>query len=496
MTFTRSSGILLHPTSLPGPYGIGDLGPPAKRWIDFLSKTGTGLWQVLPLGPTGYGDSPYQTFSTFAGNPYLISPDILLQQDLLHANDLVNIPDFREDSVAYGDVIYWKLDVLNRSYNHFRYAGKKLHKDAGLFYSQHQDWLDDYALFMALKEYHGGKSWTSWPPKYRDHDPDALNNFQEEQSFAIQRQKYFQYLFYQQWNDLRKYANDQGIQIIGDIPIFIAHDSADAWANRALFFLDENGEPTVVAGVPPDYFSKTGQLWGNPLYNWEHHAQDDFQWWIKRLQSVFSMVDIVRLDHFRGFAGYWEIPADAKTAERGRWVPGPGAAFLDRVLLEFGKLPIIAEDLGEITPDVNKLRDRFHLPGMKILLFAFDSGESNIFLPHHYIENCIVYTGTHDNDTAVGWFKRIEEGERTFAQRYLKTSGEDIAWDLIKTAWASKAIFAIAPLQDLLSLDNQARMNYPGNPQGNWCWRFSETALTDNLKKKLSEVNYLYGRKR
>ena len=493
--FNRSSGILLHPTSLPGPYGIGDIGPQARKWIDFLAESGTGLWQVLPLGPTGYGDSPYQCFSTFAGNPYLISPDALLQQGLIHKNDLVDLPDFPVDSVDFANVIHWKLDLLNRSYDRFRFeGGTKLKEEVGLFYTRHSGWLEDYALFMALKEHQGGKPWSQWPVNFRDRDHQALDHFRADQDYAIQRQKYYQFLFYQGWEDLRAYGHKMGVKIIGDIPIFIAHDSADAWTHRELFYLDESGQPIVVAGVPPDYYTKTGQLWGNPLYRWEVHARDGYSWWMERLRSAFSMVDILRLDHFRGFAGYWEVPATEKTAENGRWVPGPGEKLFKRIKDEFGDLPIVAEDLGEITPDVIQLRDKFGLPGMKILVFAFESGESNVFLPHHYHENCIVYTGTHDNDTAAGWFKRIDEGEKTFAQRYLKSSGEDIAWDLIKLAWSSKAIFSIAQMQDLLSLDNQARMNYPGNPQGNWKWRFTETDLSDRLKERLKEVNYLYGR--
>ena len=490
----RSSGVLLHPTSLPSPYGIGDLGPQARHWIDFLSETGTGLWQILPLGPTGYGDSPYQCFSAIAGNPYLISPDDLLGEGLLHSNDLTNIPNFNLERINYGDVITWKTDLLHRSYEQFRHSEEKWHQKAELFYKEQEEWLDDFAIFMALKEFHGGKPWSAWPAKYRDRAPGALESFKEERSHAFQRQKFYQFIFYKQWNKLRNYAHEKEIKIIGDIPIFIAHDSADAWTQRELLYLDPDGQPTVVAGVPPDYFSDTGQLWGNPLYRWEVHARDDYQWWIKRLKAVFSQVDIVRLDHFRGFANYWEIPADEVTAINGRWVDGPGAEFLTRIQNEFGGLPIIAEDLGEISPEVYKLRDQFNLPGMKILVFAFNSGEANEFLPHHYPENCVVYTGTHDNDTAVGWFKRIGEGEKTFAQRYLKSSGEDIAWDLIKAAWSSKAVFAIAPLQDILSLDNQSRMNYPGKPQGNWGWRYTERELGSDIREKLTEVNYLYGR--
>jgi len=495
MIYNRSSGVLLHPTSLPGPYGIGDLGPSAYQWIDFLADSGTGLWQVLPLGPTGFGDSPYQCFSAFAGNPYLVSPDLLLQEGLIHANDLAEVPKFPADKVDFGKVIYWKLDLLNRSYLQFQNSSdKSLQKDFISFCEKHTNWLDDYALFMALKESQGGLPWWKWPTALRDRETGTLDIFQQENEFAIQRQIYLQFLFFRQWDELHLYANQKGIQIIGDIPIFIAHDSADAWTHRELLDLDEIGQPNVVAGVPPDYFSKTGQLWGNPLYRWEVHARDNYQWWMDRLRSVHSLVDIIRLDHFRGFAGYWEVPAGEKTAENGRWVPGPGSDFFHRVKKVFDELPIIAEDLGEITPDVIQLRDQFTLPGMKIMVFAFDSGESNEFLPHHYPENCVVYTGTHDNDTAAGWFKRIEEGERSFAQRYLNSSGEEIAWDLIRAAWSSSAVFAIAPLQDLLSLDNQARMNYPGNPSGNWTWRYTDSDLSTMLVKRLVEVNYLNSR--
>jgi 4-alpha-glucanotransferase len=495
MKYSRSSGILLHPTSFPGPYGIGDIGPFGKCWIDFLAESGTKLWQVLPLGPTGYGDSPYQCFSAFAGNPYLISLDELLRQELLHKDDLTNIPDFNKQKVNYGEVIYWKLDLLNKSFDQFRFtSGKVYHQKAEMFYIRERNWLDDFALFMALKEFHGGKPWTDWPVPYRDRNHEALEVFQDENSYAVERQKYYQFLFFEQWSILKDYANSHGIKIVGDIPIFIAHDSADAWINRDLLYLDDSGQPSVVAGVPPDYFSDTGQLWGNPLYRWEIHAADDYRWWMNRLKAVFSMVDIVRLDHFRGFVNYWEIPVGETTAINGRWVDGPGADFISRVEDELGQLPIIAEDLGEITPEVYQLRDQFNLPGMKILVFAFDSGDSNEFLPHHYPENCVVYTGTHDNDTVLGWFNRIEGDEKAFALKYLKSNGEEISWDLIKAAWSSKAVFAIAPLQDLLGLDNSARMNYPGDPHGNWDWRFLEGDLTPNIKDQLTEINMLYNR--
>ena len=494
MKFSRSSGILLHPTSLPGPYGVGDLGPQARRWIDFLAETGTRLWQILPLGPTGYGDSPYQTFSTFAGNPLLISPADLVQERLLHADDVSDRPDFNPHVVDYGEVIYWKLDLLGRSFLQFQQRQSQYKRDAEAFFLDQEGWLDDYALFMALKEHYGGKPWTRWETEHRDRDPAALDAFQKEYRFAVQRQKYFQYVFHSQWEKLLGYAKKRGVKIIGDLPIFIAHDSADAWANRELFHLGPAGQPTVVAGVPPDYFSETGQLWGNPLYRWEIHQEQDYSWWMKRMRSAFNQVDIVRLDHFRGFVNYWEIPAGEETAVNGRWVTGPGAEFLNRVQETFDSLPIITEDLGEISPEVYQLRDQFNLPGMKILVFAFDSGLSNEFLPHHYPENCVVYTGTHDNDTALGWFKRVGEEERNFAVNYLGSSEEHFAWDLIKAAWASRAVFAIAPLQDLLGLDNRARMNYPGHPQGNWRWRFTSADLTAELKKRIRNINRKYER--
>ena len=494
MKFNRSSGVLLHPTSLPGPYGIGDLGPEAYRWVDFLSETGTQLWQILPLGPTGYGDSPYQTFSAFAGNPYLISPDVLLREKLLHEDDLANVPPFSTNEVDYGQVIYWKMDLLHKAYEKFRYAGEKIHQEVEQFYAQNKSWLDDFALFMALKEFHGGKPWTDWESAYRDRDPEALDSFSDQNTHAIQRQKYYQYLFFEQWDQLRQYGNSNGVKIVGDIPIFIAHDSADAWARRELLYLDDQGQPTVVAGVPPDYFSETGQLWGNPLYRWDEHARDGYQWWIDRLKTVFSLVDIVRLDHFRGFVDYWEIPAGEETAINGRWLDGPGDAFLSIIEDEFGGLPIIAEDLGEINPKVYQIRDQFNLPGMKILVFAFNSGESNVFLPHHYVENCVVYTGTHDNDTVLGWYNRAEEDERSYTREYLQVSGDDISWDLIRAAWMSKAVFALTPLQDLLGLDNTGRMNYPGTSEGNWKWRFDWDSFNDEIKNRLKELNQKSGR--
>ncbi len=496
MNFERAAGILLHPTSLPGKYGVGDLGPQAYAWLDFLADSGTKLWQVLPLGPTGYGDSPYQCFSAFAGNPYLISPELLREDGLLTSNDLIEDFKFPLDHVDFGRVIPWKLGILDRAFIQFQQGHfPKLEVALESFRSKNESWLTDFVLFMALKEAHGGASWLSWPEPLRLRHPGALEEQRRRLAVAIQRQEFRQFLFYRQWDRLRAQANQRGVKIIGDIPIFVASDSADVWAHPELFFLDEARQPTVVAGVPPDYFSPTGQLWGNPFYRWEVHAKSGYAWWMARLQAVLDQVDIVRLDHFRGFAGYWEVSASAETAVDGRWVPGPGDEFFETVLKTFGDLPIIAEDLGEITPDVVALREKFQLPGMKILVFAFDSGAENKFLPHHYETNSVVYTGTHDNDTSMGWYRRSGKDEQDFLRRYLDISGENVAWNLIRTAWRSVAVFSLAPLQDFLSLGNEARMNYPGRPSGNWTWRMPSNALSDSLQSRLRELNLLYSRK-
>jgi len=495
MEFQRSAGILLHPTSLPGPYGIGDIGPEAIKWIDFLADSGFGLWQVLPLGPTGFGDSPYQCFSAFAGNPYLISPEILLSENLLHSDDLVDHPQFIPGSVDFGAIIPWKLGVLDRAYIRYKnISTSKVRKQYDEFIKKNAKWLDDFALFMALKEAHGGGSWVDWPLSLRSRYPKALEEAKRTYVEAINRQKFRQFLFFKQWSSLRAYAASKNILIIGDIPIFVAHDSAEVWANPDLFYLDDDGNPTFVAGVPPDYFSKTGQLWGNPLYRWGIHADNGYQWWLDRMRAVLQLVDIVRLDHFRGYAGYWEVPAGEETAERGRWVPGPGADFFQTIRDRLGDLPIIAEDLGEITPDVFELRDKFNLPGMKIIQFAFTGDPEEAFLPHNHVKNCVVYTGTHDNDTSRGWYLRVSEEERNFCRRYLNSDGHDIAWDMIRAAWSSVAVITLAPIQDILDLGNEARMNYPGNPSGNWTWRLHGHEFTNALSARIGEMNFLFSR--
>lgn len=495
MKLERCSGVILHPTSLPGPDGIGDLGPEAYRWVDFLVASGCCIWQILPLGPTGYGDSPYQCFSAFAGNPYLVSPTILLDEGLLDRHDFADRPDFHPDRVDYGEVIKWKLVLLNRAFNHYKARGSKtLSHELNIFQEKQAYWLDDFALFMSIKESQGGVSWDNWPEPLRKHSQRALSAFKRENTDAIEQHVFRQFLFFRQWERVRTYANKKGIKIIGDIPIFVSFDSTETWSHPELFFMDKKGKPTVVAGVPPDYFSRTGQLWGNPLYRWDYHAETGYGWWIERLRATLTLMDYVRLDHFRGFAGYWEIPAGNTTAEIGHWVPGPGAPFFNVIKEALGDLPIIAEDLGEITPDVVELRDKFNLPGMKILQFAFAADPEDIFLPHNYPSNCLAYTGTHDNDTTLGWYHTAPEKERDFCRRYLARSGEDISWDMIRMVWGSVARMALAPMQDLLSLDTRARMNYPGRASGNWTWRMPYEALSEGLRARLHETNYLYGR--
>ena len=493
MKFKRSAGILLHPTSLPGPYGIGDLGPAALHWLDWLADSGCKLWQVLPLGPTGYGDSPYQCFSAFAGNPYLISPDILLGEGLLKPEDLSDMPAWDEQRVDFGRLFLWKPVLLERAYKRFSASSAPLKAEFDLFCQENAAWLEDYALFMAIKENYPSGAWDEWPKALRLRQPEALQEARATFSTNILRNSFNQFLFFRQWKAVREYANKKDIQIIGDIPIFVAYDSSDVWAHPDLFYLDKNGSPTVVAGVPPDYFSPTGQMWGNPLYKWEVHTASGYAWWLERIRATLKLVDILRIDHFRGFAGYWEIPAGKTTAEIGRWVTGPAADFFNALQANLGNLPILAEDLGVITPDVVALREQFDLPGMKILQFAF-SGPDNSFLPHFYLRNCTVYTGTHDNDTSHGWYENAPEAEKDFARRYLQIDGSQIAWDLIRLAWYSVADFSIAPFQDFLELGTAARMNYPSKLGGNWEWRMTGQALNEGLRKRIKELNWLYQR--
>lgn len=511
MEFTRASGILLHPTSLPGPYGIGDLGEAAYRFIDFLKETKQSLWQVLPLGPTGYGDSPYASFSSFAGNPLLISLDKLLEAGDLTPADLADVPDFPIDHIDFGWVIQWKTPLLVKAARNFLSgAGKARQAEFEAFCAEQVHWLDDYALFMTVKEFFdrkareegvSGAMWSNyWDKDIALHRPQAVKRWQKSEAENITLWKVWQYYFFSQWQPLREYANEHDIKIIGDIPIFVAPDSVDVWANRELFYLDKEGQMTVVAGVPPDYFSETGQLWGNPLYNWKALAKQGYQWWIDRLQATLRQVDIIRVDHFRGFEAYWEVPAGEETAINGRWVKGPGAGFFETVKETLGDLPILAEDLGVITREVEALREQFGFPGMKVLQFAFDSKEAgglnatNPFLPHNHTYNSVVYTGTHDNDTTRGWYRERSEQEKDLIRRYLGRSDEDIVWDFIRLALASVARYTIIPFQDVLNLDSDARMNTPSTLGGNWDWRYRPEALSDWASGRLVEMVDLYGR--
>ena len=491
---TRSSGVILHPTSLPGPYGIGDLGPAAYAWVDALVHAKQKWWQILPLGPTGYGDSPYQCFSAFAGNPFLVNPDALREDGLLDADDLRGTA-FPAERVDFGPVIEFKNRLLQRAWQN--YQGNRaghLRGEFEAFVIQHQSWLVDYALFMALKDSQQGRSWLEWSRPLRLREPQALAKARGELTNGIGLHQFRQFLFFRQWQRLRQYAHQKGIRIIGDIPIFVAADSADVWANQAFFQLDDERRPKVVAGVPPDYFSATGQLWGNPLYDWAAMERAQFSWWIERFRSLFTLVDLVRLDHFRGFEGYWEVPAGRPDAVVGRWVKAPGAALLSTVQRELGQLPIIAEDLGVITPEVLALRERFALPGMRVLQFAFGDKPTNAYLPHNYEANTVVYTGTHDNDTTRGWYAQAAERERDHVRRYLARDGSDVAWDFIRAAWASSADYAIAPLQDVLNLGAEARMNTPGKPSGNWGWRFHMSQFSGGVLGRLADLTELYGR--
>ncbi|MFN2491563.1 MAG: 4-alpha-glucanotransferase [Pyrinomonadaceae bacterium] len=506
MNFPRSSGILLHPTSLPGSFGIGDLGPAAYAFADFLLDAGQSLWQMLPLGPTGYGESPYACYSAFAGNTLLISPEQLIPEGLLTTSDLPGANFVSSQRVDFAGVHEVKNGFLRKAYERYKQTTDTTLRSAfETFAQRYADWLDDYALFRALKDAHSGVAWIEWEPALVRRTPAALARAREELEDEVEAQIFYQFLFFRQWFSLKHYCNERGISLVGDLPIFVAHDSADVWTDPEQFKLDKNGTPLVVAGVPPDYFSTTGQLWGNPLYNWDRMRDDGFSWWTKRVESTLNVVDIVRVDHFRGFAACWEIPGGDKTAERGHWVEAPGRELFTAIRKSLGELPIIAEDLGVITPDVVALRDEFGFPGMRILQFAFGGDTKNIDLPHNYERNIVAYTGTHDNDTTVGWFRSVAgegstrtakqiEHEREFCLQYLNTDGKEIHWDFIRALLASVANTAIVPLQDVLGLGAEARMNLPNTIGGNWTWRFQPDALTGEISGRLRKLTEVYGR--
>jgi 4-alpha-glucanotransferase len=486
----RHAGVLLHPTSLPGVYGIGDVGNHLISFLDWAANAGMRMWQVLPLNPPGYGFSPYGCLSSFAGNPLLISPEKLLQEDLLEPSDTAEPPQFADDHVEFERVCELKYALLRTAWKRFTdYAAFETFCDA----PEQAEWLDDYALYMALKDRAGGAPWWEWDAKLIRRDAKALDVVRTELADDIDFWRFTQFLFFRQWADVREAARARGIQILGDMPIYVAWDSADVWAHRNLFELDAKGFPTVVAGVPPDYFSETGQRWGNPLYRWDALEETDYRWWIERVKTNLRFADVVRLDHFRGFAAYWEIPASEPTAIHGRWMPGPGKALFDAIQKELGNLPLIAEDLGFITEDVHELRRAIDVPGMKILQFGFAQTDSP-HLPHRFEPRTVVYTGTHDNDTARGWFASAPEDEQQMARDYLGCEESDIAWGLIRIAYTSVAEVAIVPVQDVLSLGTEARMNRPVALHDNWSWRFRAGALTREHAERLRRLGEISGR--
>ena len=488
----RSAGILLHPSSFPSRFGIGDLGHSADRFLELLAAAGCTLWQMLPLGPTGFGNSPYQSFGAMAGNPNLVSPELLVEDGLLEPEEL-DPPRFPSDRVDFSTAVPWKLAILDRAFDRIG-SHPSLARQLRDFEEARSTWLDDFALFMALKDAYAGRPWAAWPKPYREYFPGALREARRDLAEPIARHRFRQFLFFRQWQQLRAKAEGLGIRIIGDLPIYAAHDSVDVWANRDLFALTRLGEPRLVAGVPPDYYSATGQLWGNPQYRWRVHRSTGYRWWIQRLRAATELADLVRLDHFRGFHDYWEIPAGAATAEPGRWKKGPGYGFFATVSRSLGRLPLLAEDLGgESAPGVIALRDRLGLPGMKVLQFAFETPHS-LHLPHTYRhERWVVYTATHDSDTTVGWWNALPEAQRRFARSYLDADGSEPHWDLVRLAWSSVASLALVPMQDILGLGSQARMNTPGVLEGNWEWRMRNWPNSEMIER-LRGLTELFGR--
>lgn len=507
MKFLRSSGVLLHPTSLPGGHGIGDFGPEAYHFIDFLHSAGQKLWQVLPLNPTGYADSPFQCFSASAGNPLLISLDHLAEQGMLGKNDLQSVPSFPAETVDYGAAAAFKTPLLHKAArDFFAGASEDNRREFQQFVQTHAWWLDDFALFMAVKEEQDLRAWTKWPRPIATRQDEAIRRKKEELASTIDAHKFFQYVFFQQWQKLRAYGRERNIRIVGDVPIYVAHDSADVWANPQFFLLDESGNPFKIAGVPPDYFSATGQCWGNPIYHWPRIKETGFQWWVERIRAALHFYDFIRIDHFRGFEAYWEVPANETTAVNGRWVKAPGAELFSVLQKEFGALPVIAENLGVITPEVEALRHEFELPGMAILQFAFGNDpQAPTFKPHNYVHNLVAYTGTHDNDTVVGWWTSSGKGDSTrtaedvikeheYARAYLHFEDDPIQWVLIRAIMSSVANIAIAPMQDILGLGSEARMNLPGVPSGYWKWRMKPSAANQEIAAMLKELVTLYSR--
>ncbi len=493
----RASGILLHVTSLPSRFGIGDMGPEAYRFAEFLAEAQQGFWQILPLNPTEsfHYHTPYHTTGAFACNSLLASPEAMVEQGLLERPDIDSPPKFPETRVDFSSVTSFKKKLFLKAFKRFKTLGNRSEYER--FCAENRPWLDTFALFMALKHKFNGEAWGNWPHEFRDRHPDALRQASEQLAERIEMEKFLQFVSFTQWLTLKQFCNERGIQIIGDMPIYVDYDSADVWTNPHLFKLDERKWPYVVAGVPPDYFSSTGQLWGNPIYRWDMLQQSDYDWWIRRIEHSLRLYDFVRIDHFRGFVAFWEIPASEKTAVNGRWVEAPAMDFFKRLLKKFPDPPIIAEDLGTITPDVREVIHLFNFPSMKLLLFAFgDDMPANPYIPHNFETNCVAYTGTHDNNTVQGWFQRAtpEEKQRVFRYFGRETTVEHIHWDLIRLLMMSVANLVIFPMQDLLGLGEEARMNLPATQKGNWEWRLSSNAITQELAIRLREMTLTYNR--
>lgn len=500
MQFDRASGVLLHITSLPSRYGIGDLGKEAYNFVDFLKKTHQKLWQILPLNPPASGGSPYNCFSAFAGNTLLISIDKLIEDGLLKQEELTDFPNFAETKVEFSRVIKFKNELFLKAFN--RFDKSAVDNTYQQFKKENKYWLPDFCLYMALKEHFNNEAWNRWDSDIAFRKKQAIEKYLDKLAVQIRYQEFLQYIFSKQWSELKNYANYNHIKIIGDLPIFIAHDSSDVWVYPELFDLDDEGNPQKVSGVPPDYFSKTGQLWGNPHFNWKHMQEDNFLWWRKRFERLIEQVDITRIDHFRGFEAYWEVDASEKTAVKGKWIKAPGYELFSAVKQHLGDLPMIVEDLGFITPEVNEMKKKFGFPGMKIFQFSFDEKTPPKSRPDDYEKHCVIYTGTHDNDTLLGWYKGLKQSKNTRVLKILEKyyginnnmSDEKICWTLIEAVYRTEANFVIVPLQDVLCLDNQARMNFPGTISGNWLWRYKRGDITEEMQRKLAILSQKYHR--
>ncbi len=494
----RSTGVLVHPTCLPNEYGIGTLGNETHELIEFMVQAGLSYWQVCPLSPTGYGDSPYSSFSAFAGNPNLIDTTQLVKAGLITDADqapLRNLPRTHVDFIKLSEI---KSPILKKAFKAFKDSGSKQVADYpkyATFVNENEHWLDSYAAYMACKYHFDGKIWSAWAKEYQSYESAQKTGIFDQLKDSIDAWKFYQYVFFSQWNIIRKYANSRGVAVIGDIPIFVSFDSADMWANKSIFQVDANGKPTHVAGVPPDYFSETGQLWGNPLYDWDNLKKNKYEWWLRRFEMNFDLYDVVRVDHFRGFYDYWKIPANAKDARIGTWAPGPKIDFFQAIKKKFPKCKIIAEDLGDNMSEVFKFRDETGLPGMVVLQFGFGGGDNNPYLPQNYVENSVVYPGTHDNDTTLGWFNAQQQQTRDHAVRVVGGNGSEIAFDFIRMAYKCKSRMAIVAIQDFMSLPTSARFNIPGTAMGNWKWRYQKPELdrlmgdTTRYLKKLAQDN-------